>query len=75
MSTSLLPFKFQYYLVIKVSINNIYILIIYIYLFIMYNINVEVANLCLVPQYIVHEGIYELHSLMKTNTHVLYTVP
>jgi hypothetical protein len=41
----------------------------------MYNINVEVANLCLVPQYIVHEGIYELHSLMKTNTHVLCTVP
>ena len=31
----------------------------------MYNINVELANLCLVPQYIVDEGIYELHSLMK----------
>ena len=41
----------------------------------MYNINVKVVNLCLVPQYIVHEGIHELHSLMKTNTHVLCTVP
>jgi hypothetical protein len=72
--TSLSPFKFQYYLVIKVLIN-IYILIIYNYLYIMYNINVELANLYPVPQYLVHEAIHELQSLMKTSTHVLCTVP
>jgi hypothetical protein len=37
----------------------------YSYLYI-HGINVELANLCAVPQYPVYRGIQDLHPLMKT---------
>jgi len=30
-----------------------------------HRINVELANLCPVPQYLVHGGMHDMHSLMK----------
>ena len=40
-----------------------------------HRISVELANLCLVPQYLVLGGIYELHTFMTIYTHISCIVP
>jgi hypothetical protein len=40
-----------------------------------HRINVELENLCLVPEYLVHRGMHDMQSLMKMYAQISCTIP